>query len=161
MEQPINSALIQNKVKHFSFVRAFLIGIYAVSLIAAGAVYANAENEKMEIVSIDTARILEIHPAFVDAQQTFQNEMQEMENQLMEMGEEEQMMAQQMMQQRLQARGQELQQQAMSEVKADIEKVAKEKGYRYVVDSNALLVGGKDITEEVIEAMDIEQQQHR
>jgi outer membrane protein len=144
------------KIKKFSPIRMLFIGFVAVVIMAAGMTVVNAEEEAMDIVAVDTARILELHPAFMDAQQTFQNEMQEMEHQLREMGEEEQMMAQQMMQQQLQARGQELQQQAMSEVRDDIQKVAEEKGYKYVVDSNALLVGGKDITEEVIDAMDLE-----
>ena len=144
------------KIQKFSPIRMLFIGFVAVIIMTAGITAVNAEEEAMDIVAIDTARILELHPAFMDAQQTFQNEMQEMEHQLREMGEEEQMMAQQIMQQQLQARGQELQQQAMSEVRDDIQKVAEEKGYKYVVDANALLVGGKDITEEVIEAMDLE-----
>ncbi|MGM0403176.1 MAG: OmpH family outer membrane protein [Thermodesulfobacteriota bacterium] len=113
--------------------------------------------EKVEIVSVDTNRILEKHPAFREAQDTFRGEMQEMEEQLEGMGQEEQQMAQQMMQQQLQQRGQELQQVAVDEVRKDIARIAKEKGYTYVVDVNALIAGGKEITEEVMEAMDIEE----
>ncbi len=135
------------------------IKILFVSLLAAfftvlTATGASAEN--LNIVSIDTSRIMERHPAFVDAQQTFQGEMQQMEQQLEGMGEEEQMMAQQMMQQQLQQRGQELQQEAMDKVRDDIARIAREKGYEYVVDSNALLVGGEDITEEVMAEIDLE-----
>lgn len=135
------------------------IKILFVSLLAAfftvlTATGASAEN--LNIVSIDTSRIMERHPAFVDAQQTFQGEMQQMEQQLEGMGEEEQMMAQQMMQQQLQQRGQELQQEAMDKVREDIARIAREKGYEYVVDSNALLVGGEDITEEVMAEIDLE-----
>lgn len=130
----------------------------AVFFMAVGATGISAADEgKMEIVSINTNRILEKHPAFKEAQKTFQGEMQEMEQQLQGMGQEEQMMAQQMMQQQLQQRGQELQQNAVDAVRKDIAKIAGEKGYQYVIDANALIVGGKDVTEEIMEAMDIQE----
>jgi outer membrane protein len=130
----------------------------AVFFMAAGATGVCAgDDNKMEIVSINTNRILEKHPAFKEAQQTFHGEMQEMEKQLQEMGREEQQMAQQMMQQQLQQRGQELQQNAVDAVRKDIAKIAGEKGYHYVIDANALIVGGKDVTEEIMEAMDIQE----
>ena len=137
------------------------IKILFVSLLAAFFTVlttAGVSAENLNIVSVDTARIMERHPAFVEAQQTFQGEMQQMQQQLQGMGEEEQMMAQQMMQQQLQQRGQELQQDAMDKVRDDIATIAGEKGYEYVVDSNALLVGGKDITEEVMAEIDLEEE---
>ncbi len=133
--------------------RLVLASIAAVCLIAATATTGAAES--VQIVSIDTNRILQQHPAFQEAQQAFQGEMQQLEQQLQEMGEEEQMMAQQMMQQQLQQRGQELQMEAMDKVRDDIRRIAEEKGYSYVVDTNALIVGGKDITDEVMEEMGI------
>ena len=136
------------------------IKILFVSLLAAFftvVTTAGVSAENLNIVSVDTARIMERHPAFVEAQQTFQGEMQQMQQQLQGMGEEEQMMAQQMMQQQLQQRGQELQQEAMDKVRDDIATIAGEKGYEYVVDSNALLVGGKDITEEVMAEIDLKE----
>ena len=120
---------------------------------AAGVCAGDAET--VEIVSVDTNRILEKHPAFLSAQQTFQGEMRQMEQQLQGMGQEEQMMAQQMMQQQLQQRGQQLQQEALDAVRKDIARIAEEQGYTYVVDVNALIAGGKEITEEVMAEMDI------
>ena len=130
-----------------------VVAVFGIS--ATGGVFAE-ERENMEIVAIDTNRILENHPAFIRAQQIFQGEIQQMEEQLQEMGEEERMLAQQMMQQQLQQRGQELQMEALDEVREDIAKVAGEKGYTYVVDANALIVGGVDVTEEVMEALELE-----
>lgn len=124
------------------------------SVAGTGMVLASDEENTL-IVSIDTNRILEKHPAFLKAQEDFQGEMQQMQQQLEGMGEEEQMMAQQQMQQQLQQRGQELQEEALAEVRAHIAKIADEKGYKYVVDANALISGGKDITDEVMEEMDI------
>ncbi len=136
------------KILCFCLTAVFFSALFAVGAMAA-------DTEKVEIVSVDTNRILEKHPAFRKAQETFQGEMQEMEEQLQGMGQEEKQMAQQMMQQQLQQRGQELQQGAVDEVRKDIARIADEKGYTYVVDVNALIAGGKEITEEVMEAMDI------
>ncbi|MFO8112334.1 MAG: OmpH family outer membrane protein [Desulfosalsimonadaceae bacterium] len=145
----------QTSISFFKILCLCLAAVFFSAFCAVGAMAGDAE--KVEIVSVDTNRILEKHPAFREAQDTFRGEMQEMEEQLEGMGQEEQQMAQQMMQQQLQQRGQELQQVAVDEVRKDIARIAKEKGYTYVVDVNALIAGGKEITEEVMEAMDIEE----
>ncbi len=41
----------------------------------------------------------------------------------------------------------------MEKIREDIQKIAKQKGYKYVMDSNALLAGGEDVTEEILQAI--------
>ncbi|MGM0454039.1 MAG: OmpH family outer membrane protein [Thermodesulfobacteriota bacterium] len=106
-----------------------------------------------KIVSVDLNRIMQQHPAFQQARQKLQGEMQQMRQKMQDMGEQEQRAAQQEFQQR----GQDLQAEARDEVKKDVQKVADEKGYEFVVDSNALVAGGKDVTDEVIEALELEE----
>ncbi|MFP3980349.1 MAG: OmpH family outer membrane protein [Desulfobacterales bacterium] len=112
---------------------------------AAGAFAGDAEN--IGIVTVDTNEIMQNHPAFKKAQQTLQGEAQKMQQQMEDKGQEQQQAAQQQLQQK----SQELQQNAMDEVRADIQEIAKEKGYDYVMDTNALISGGKDVTDEILE----------
>ncbi len=114
---------------------------------AAGAVGAFAgDAENIEIVTVNTNEIMQNHPAFKKAQQTLRGEAQQMQQQMQEKGKQEQRAAQQQLQQR----SRELQQNAMDKVRADIQKIAKEKGYEYVMDQNALIAGGKDVTDEIL-----------
>ncbi len=76
-----------------------------------------------------------------------------MQEKLQGMKEEEQMIAQQQMQQQMQQRGEELQKQALEEMRKDLQKIADEKGYDYVFDANSLIVGGQDVTDEVVKEM--------
>ena len=55
--------------------------------------------------------------------------------------------------QQFQQRSRELQAQAVEKIREDIQKIAKQKGYKYVMDSNALLAGGEDVTEEILQAI--------
>jgi Skp family chaperone for outer membrane proteins len=61
-------------------------------------------------------------------------------------GQQERQVAQQQFQQR----AQKLQRDALDELRRDIQKIASDKGYTYVMDSNVLLAGGEDVTEEVM-----------
>ncbi|MFP4158150.1 MAG: OmpH family outer membrane protein [Desulfobacterales bacterium] len=120
----------------------------------AAAAGVNAQDEEISgIVTVDTNEIMEKHPAFMEAQQTMQKESQQMQQQMKEGGQQEQQAAQQQMQQR----SQELQQEALEEVRKDIQEVADEKGYDYVMDTNALMAGGKDVTDEIIEAIGVDE----
>jgi Skp family chaperone for outer membrane proteins len=38
----------------------------------------------------------------------------------------------------------------MNEMRKDVKKIAEKKGFNYVMDTNVLIVGGKDITEDVL-----------
>jgi Skp family chaperone for outer membrane proteins len=106
--------------------------------------------DEIKIVSMDTQRVFGEHPAFRDAMGKFQKQMQEMQKKVDEADEESKGTAQQMMQMQMQQLGMQLQEEAFSKMKVDVQKIAKEKGYDYVIDSNMLIVGGQDITEEVI-----------
>ena len=112
-----------------------------------------ADSADVQIVSVDLNRIMQIHPAFQDARQQLQGEAQQMQQKMQDMDETEQRAAQEKFQQR----GQELQTEVMDKVKEDVQKVADEMGYDYVVDSNALIAGGKDVTDDVIEKLELEE----
>ncbi len=138
-------------MKNLFLLKAALITVLIAG--AAGVSSIEAGSHEVTIVSVDTDRILEVHPAFQEAQAEYQAKMQEMQQELEGMQEEEQMMAQQMMQQELQELGTRLQSEADEAIMEDIREIAQEKGYDYVIDSSALLSGGRDITEEVLEAL--------
>lgn len=150
----MKTAVVKNGKTCPLFIRISGISIAVLFFIMAGAVSSSARENAM-IVSVDTSLILQHHPALQEAQQKFQGEVQNLQSQLQEMSEEEQMAAQQMMQQQLQQLGEGLQMEALDKVRIEIARIAEEKGYSYVVDKSALIVGGGDITEEIMEAMGI------
>jgi Skp family chaperone for outer membrane proteins len=123
-----------------AFVCLFIAGSFAIT-VSAG---------ETKIVSMDTHRVFGEHPAFREAMGKFQKQVQEMQKKVDEADEESKATAQQMMQMEMQQLGMQLQEEAFSKMKADVQKIAKEKGYDYVVDSNMLIVGGEDITEEIL-----------
>ncbi|MFW6081620.1 MAG: OmpH family outer membrane protein [Desulfosalsimonas sp.] len=123
--------------------------VAALFTFAAASGVSAQDGEISGIVTVDTNEIMQKHPAFMEAQQTLQNEAQQMQQQMQEGSQQEQQAAQQQMQQR----SQQLQQEALDKVRKDIQKVAEEKGYDYVMDTNALLSGGTNVTDEVIEAI--------
>lgn len=123
------------------------------TMAAAGGVCAD-ENGIGKIVTVDTNQIVQKHPAFIEAQQTLQGEAQKMRQDMEGKSEQEQQAAQQQMQQQLQQRSQQLQQEALDKVRKDIQEIADEKGWDVVMDVNALLSGGEDVTDEVIEAIE-------
>jgi len=105
----------------------------------------------IKIVSIDTSKVFEAHPAFKEAMGKFQAQVQEMQKKIEGIEkEEEKTKAQIEMQQQMRQIATDLQEEAFNKMKADVQKLAKKKGYTYVVDQNALIAGGQDITEEVI-----------
>jgi Skp family chaperone for outer membrane proteins len=112
-----------------------------------------AESEVV-IVSMNSQEVLQAHPAMQKAQQEYRSKMEEKQKEISEMKEDEQRMAQQMMQQELQQLGQKLQQDAVDAMNKDISKVAKKKGYDYVIDSSVIFYGAKDVTEEMIKAVE-------
>jgi Skp family chaperone for outer membrane proteins len=117
---------------------------------AAGTFSVTCSAAEIRIVSIDTQRVFSGHPAFHEAMGKFQVQIEDMQKKLEGMDEEAKGMAQQMMQQQMQNLGMQLQEEAFGRMKADVQKFAKKKGYTYIVDSNMLIVGGKDVTEEVL-----------
>ncbi|GEM_PF-693648 len=136
--------------------RTIQVFILSLSVIVAAGIFSPSVSSDLNVGVIESDRILEVHPAFRDAQQEYQAEVQQMQQQLEGMEEDEQMMAQQMLQQQLQEVGARLQTEALDALREDVTKIAEEKGYDYVFDSNVIFYGGMDITDEIIEALDIE-----
>ncbi len=120
------------------------------SLSIAGFFAGTGNAAGIRIVSIDTRRVFEAHPAFKEAMEKFQAQIQEMQKKIEEADEESKGEMQQMMQQQLQQLGMELQEEAFNRMRVDVQKIAKEKKYGYVIDSNMLISGGSDITEEIL-----------
>ncbi|MDD3726121.1 MAG: OmpH family outer membrane protein [Candidatus Ratteibacteria bacterium] len=111
----------------------------------------NSDAADIKIVSINTGKVFEAHPALKEAIEKFQTQAGEMQKQIEGIeSEEEKSNAQMQMQQQMRELAMNLQEEAFNKMKEDVQKFAKKKGYTYVVDQNALIAGGKDITEEVI-----------
>lgn len=123
--------------------------ILVVFALAGGNGVLAEDGKNLEIVTVDINRIMVQHPSLVEAQETLQREAQQMQRQAGKSGQADQ----QKIRQRLQERSQELQLDALAEVRNEIEKIAAEKGYTYVMEKNALLAGGRDVTDEFMEAM--------
>ncbi len=133
-----------------------VMGVLTFAALAAVLISANAERAaanppEIAIYTIDSQQVMEAHPAFQEAVQQYQQRMMEFQQELQEADEEHQMLLQQQMQQRMQEVGAELQQEAFDTMRADVQKIADEQGYDYVIDSNVMIVGGEDITDEVLE----------
>ncbi len=125
-------------LKVFSLV--LMLGLFTSTAYAGG----------VTIVSIDTETVFRSHPAFHQAMEEFQAEQQKIQRDLEEMDDEERAMAQQVMQHQLQQLSEQLYSDAFGRMSADISRIAEDNGYDYVVDSNMLIFGGRDITEEVL-----------
>ena len=121
----------------------------ALFAISGPAVLFAGDAEKERIVTVNINQLMEKHPAFDEARQTLQREARELKKQV----EGKSQQAQQGAQQQFQQRSRELQAQAVDKIREDIQKIAKQKGYKYVMDANALLAGGEDVTEEILQAI--------
>ena len=124
-------------------------------LVLGGVAFAE---DKVSIVTIRTNEILRNYPPFLEAQQEFQAEQQAMQQRLQEMDEDERQMGQQIIQQQLQQTGARLEEEATQKLEADISQIAEEKGYDYVLDNNVMFAGAKDVTDEILEGLDIEEE---
>lgn len=140
------------RMKQISLLFFCLILMGSFSLIMAPAADAE-QGDKVVIVSIEMDKILEAHPAFKNAKEKFGTELEGMKKDLEKMDKNKQAESQLKMQQQLQQRGEQLQKEAVATVRQDIVKLAAQKGWDYVVDSNALLAGGRNVTDEVVQAM--------
>jgi outer membrane protein len=133
--------MVAKSFKYFGFCLAVVL--FAMAGVTGGCA-GDAKNDK--IVTVNTQQIIQKHPAFLEAQQTLQKEAQQIQQQMEGKGQQERQVAQQQFQQR----AQKLQRDALDELRRDIQKIASDKGYTYVMDSNVLLAGGEDVTEEVM-----------
>ncbi|MGM0442473.1 MAG: OmpH family outer membrane protein [Elusimicrobiota bacterium] len=113
---------------------------------------------EVNIVSIDTNKILQKYPPFLEAQEEFQAEQQKMQKRLQEMDEDEKQMGQQMIQQQLQQMGARLEAEASQSLQEDIGEIADDKGYDYVMDKNVMFAGAEDVTDEIADELDLKEQ---
>lgn len=130
----------------FVLLVAFLV-IGALSITAA---------EKPVVASVNLDRIAQAHPAFAEVVQIYQNEIaqlqKEMEEKMEGLDEEEAIQLQMEIEEQLQQRAIELQNEAIDSIQNDIQRIASEKGYDYIVAEDMLLAGGpvKDVTDEFL-----------
>ncbi|MDD3726265.1 MAG: OmpH family outer membrane protein [Candidatus Ratteibacteria bacterium] len=106
-----------------------------------------------KIASVDMNKIMNSHPAMQEAMASFEKEVSNLQQQVNKMNDEEKAKQQQKIQQEITQIAMKLQQEVMDKVVKDIEMVAKKKGYSYVIDRSAIIVGGKDITDEILGAV--------
>ena len=130
-----------------------VLGVVAAFYLLPNARRAIASPPELQIYTMDTQAVMEAHPAFLEAVEEYRARIEEMEERLAEVGDEERMFVQQMMQQQIQQIGAELQERAFDKMQEDIEDFAAEKGYAFIIDRNVMIVGGRDITEEALEAI--------
>ncbi len=105
------------------------------------------------IVSADMDKIMSQHPAFKEAMLQLQSELQSMNTKLSKLEGEAKASQQQEMRKQIQQLAFKLQEEAMAKVMEDVRNIAKSKGYDYIFDSKSLLVGGKDITDEILSTL--------
>ncbi|MCK8825591.1 OmpH family outer membrane protein [Fuchsiella alkaliacetigena] len=122
--------------------------------VAGSSLVGVAAAQDLDIVYVDTQQVFEAHPAAQEATQQLQTRQQEMQEDLGAMEDEEGMMQQQQMQEELQQLQNDLLEEAMAEVQADVQEIAEEKGYDYIVDEQMLLAGGEDVTDEILDELD-------
>lgn len=117
---------------------------------------AGEESGGTVIVSMDTSRVLEAHPAFRKARENYRESLEEMQSRFEGLEGEEQALAQQQLQQEMQQLGMQMQRSALEEMKRDVRDFARENGYDYVLDQGSLIAGGRDITGELVAAFSSE-----
>ena len=141
----------------------FRIALF-LSVFSAGALFAAMmtpvsaiAQEGVSIVTVDIQEVFQAHPAFADAQQQIQKEVAMKKKELDGMKKGDRQMAQRQIQQQLQQKNRQLQEEAFDKVQKDIRKIARQKGYDYVVNSDMMIAGGKDVTGEIMKALDLKQ----
>ncbi|MCK8825300.1 OmpH family outer membrane protein [Fuchsiella alkaliacetigena] len=106
--------------------------------------------ESTKIVYVNIESVFEAHPATQEAREKLQLEVQKMREELGDLDPGESQMMQQQFEQELQELQNQLMEEAFAELRADIQQIADEKGYDYIVGDNMLLAGGEDVTEEIL-----------
>ncbi len=125
----------------------FLIIVALVFLLIAGNKFFGKSSR---IYSADIDKIMSEHPALQEAMDNFQKELMTMQKKLDELEGEEKRKEQQKMQQQIQQIAIRMQNEATNKVMEDVRSIAKQKGYAYIVDKKSLIVGGKDVTDEIL-----------
>jgi len=136
--------LLNEKVRE-----SLLAGILLIVVVAV-LVFTITKSRQGGIASVDMERIVNAHPAMKEAITSFQKEISDRQKELNKMKGEEKVKEQQKMQQEISQIAMRLQDEAMDKIKKDVEQVARKKGYTFVLEKNSIIVGGKDITEDVL-----------
>ena len=126
-----------------------LAGILAVVLLAGAAGISTAYT--FEIAYFDVAEVSMLHPAMQEAQDKLYEEEERLLSQFEQMDQEAQMMQQEMLYQELEEIRRALVNEAISKISEDVDIIAGELGYDYILDKNVIFAGGDDITEQVVE----------
>lgn len=141
--------VLKNKKLMDAVLAGLLILLAIVFLLMAG----NRFFGKPKIFSADMDRIMGTHPALQEAMMNFQEEIRLMQGRLDKLEGEAKQKEQQKMQQEIQQIAVRMQNEAVNKIMEDIRSIAKSKGYDYILDSKSLIVGGKDVTEEILNAV--------
>lgn len=141
--------VLKNKKVTDAALAVVLILIAVVFLFMAG----NRFLGKPKIFSADMDKITSAHPALQKAMTDFHEEFRVMQSRLEKLEGEAKVKEQQKMQQQIQQLAIRMQNEAINQIMEDVRSIAKRKGYDYVIDSKSLLVGGADITEEILAAI--------
>ncbi len=108
---------------------------------------------RVNIASVDLSKIINEHPAMEEAMKNFQKELDNQQKKYDKLKDEEKAKEQQKIQQEMTQLAIQMQQNVVKTAIGDVERIAKKNGYNYVIDKNALIVGGKDITDEVLKEL--------
>lgn len=118
---------------------------------------AQSHAQEIKVYTIDSQSIMRQHPAFKEAMKEYQKKIQEMQKELQEVDQEQRQLMQQMMQQQIQQLGSKLQEKALKKMQDDIQEIADEKGYELILDAQVVMLGGTDITDEIVDELDLEE----
>lgn len=137
----------------------FVVGCFALSMMQSGFGGANiaeaAANSAIGVV--DFQRLVTSSPNISNVRNTMKNEVaaaeKDFQNKAKSMSDQEKQKFGQQLQTRLMNRENELMTPVINAINAAIKKVADKKGLSVVVHRNVVVLGGVDITEEVVKAM--------
>lgn len=137
----------------------FVVGCFALSMMQSGFGGANvaeaAANSAIGVV--DFQRLVTSSPNINNVRNTMKNEVmaaeKDFQNKAKSMSDQEKQKFGQQLQTRLMNRENELMTPVINAINAAIKKVADKKGLSVVVHKNVVVLGGVDITDEVVKAM--------
>ncbi len=100
---------------------------------------------------VNLQAVLEQHPGLEDAQAEYQEAAQELEEEMGDVAEEDQEAMMGQYQQMLQQLEQDLQMGLVDDIIDAVEELGEQEGYDTILDESAVLYGGTDVTDEVID----------
>ena len=150
--------MVEVKKQHVKIVSilvaiVFVGSVVALALTQSGSGIASAASSS-NVGVVDFRQVMAQHPGLTDAdntmKQTITDAQKEFEEKSANMGEKEKAEYYQQTQQRLQQKQKELVEPIEASVNDAIKSVADAKGLSVVIDKNAVLYGGQDITQDVV-----------